>query len=504
MPVTTGAETLDEILNGGLPAGRTVLLTGTPGSGKSTLAMQFLQQGLTEGDECLYISTEQTGAEIRDSFAPFDFGLDHENLSVTSLHIRPGRGVEHLLESGDVTRSIGDEGSRSGFVMRTLEGDDFLDQQQVEYTAANLYQYLKHRIDHVDRVVLDSASGLRPIAADETAYRRVILDLVQLFNAELDATAVFTAESRGGGATREGVEQLTPDEAVQFNLHGVIRLWRENVRGAYRRFLDVMKMRGVAHDTRRFEVTFTDDGLRIVPQRRVGKHSPFQPDHLPTRIDGLDAMLGGGLPRGRSTLLQHDGQANIESFLYALASKALDQRMSQVIVPRVDTPQRFLDALFDQLDVSMDTLLERNQLFVVDVIGSWDERENVLSAPTTEEMESALTGIRQQARGEGILFSVNTEALVHTYGAEESRAFRYWLQAQAVGEQDVLLDIHNPAVMRTDLSSFYIDAAEQVIDTWLTEAGLQYVQLRKGRQGDVGSLRLVEYTAEPPYIRAVR
>jgi KaiC/GvpD/RAD55 family RecA-like ATPase len=40
MPVQTGSETLDTILDGSLSGGRTALVTGGPGTGKSTLAMQ--------------------------------------------------------------------------------------------------------------------------------------------------------------------------------------------------------------------------------------------------------------------------------------------------------------------------------------------------------------------------------------------------------------------------------------------------------------------------------
>jgi KaiC/GvpD/RAD55 family RecA-like ATPase len=502
--IGTGSQTLDDVLRGGLPRRRATLVTGTPGTGKSTLAMQFLQRGLDTGDRCLYISTEQTPDEIRDAFAPYEFDLDHAELSLMSLHSQTGSGTEDLNEMGSVRRSTGrGGGSTPRFVMRSLEGESFLDDKQIGFTPANLYRYLRKAIARVDRVVVDSASGLRPLTENDTVYRRIVLDLVQLFCDEYEATAVFTAESTGTGVSGEGTEQLQTQETVQFNFHGVIRLWREHIRGDYRRFLDVMKMRGVNHDTRRFELTFTPQGLYVVPQGHSRRSAMFDPEFLETRIDGVDEMLGGGLAMGRSTLLQHDGQADVQAFLYALSSKTLDQRLSQVVVPRVNTSPDRLEALFSELGASMESLLENDQLFVVDTFDVWPEQTNVVHPESADAFESEIETIRERSSGKGTVYIVNTEALTHAFSPQESREIRHWLQAQCLGGADVLLDIHNPAVMGSDMSAFYLGAAEQVIDTWLTEYGLQYLQLRKGRQGDVGSLRLIEHVDEEPFVRAI-
>ena len=41
----TGIEALDNILNGGIPKGNTVLITGSAGTGKTTLSIEFLVHG---------------------------------------------------------------------------------------------------------------------------------------------------------------------------------------------------------------------------------------------------------------------------------------------------------------------------------------------------------------------------------------------------------------------------------------------------------------------------
>ena len=62
--VKTGIEGLDAALNGGIPKGNLVLISGGAGTGKSTICMQYLIAGASAGENCLYVSTEQTEAEL--------------------------------------------------------------------------------------------------------------------------------------------------------------------------------------------------------------------------------------------------------------------------------------------------------------------------------------------------------------------------------------------------------------------------------------------------------
>ena len=63
--VQTGIAGLDAILRGGLPRNRLYLLEGTPGSGKTTLSLQFLLQGVAEGERVLYVTLSETSEELR-------------------------------------------------------------------------------------------------------------------------------------------------------------------------------------------------------------------------------------------------------------------------------------------------------------------------------------------------------------------------------------------------------------------------------------------------------
>ncbi len=62
---STGIAGLDEVLGGGLPAGRQFLVQGDPGVGKTTLALQFLMAGRALGEKTLYISLSETSEELK-------------------------------------------------------------------------------------------------------------------------------------------------------------------------------------------------------------------------------------------------------------------------------------------------------------------------------------------------------------------------------------------------------------------------------------------------------
>ncbi|MBE0521711.1 MAG: KaiC domain-containing protein [Candidatus Methanoperedenaceae archaeon] len=62
--VKIGIPGLDELLIGGIPKGHIVSVLGSPGTGKSTLALQFTYEGLKSGDNCIYLSLEESEEDI--------------------------------------------------------------------------------------------------------------------------------------------------------------------------------------------------------------------------------------------------------------------------------------------------------------------------------------------------------------------------------------------------------------------------------------------------------
>lgn len=83
--ISTGVEGLDEMLQGGLIPGRTYLVKGGPGSGKTTLGVQFIMEGVKNGEKCLYMTLEESPKSLKENVAKFGFYLDHPNVDRKSV-----------------------------------------------------------------------------------------------------------------------------------------------------------------------------------------------------------------------------------------------------------------------------------------------------------------------------------------------------------------------------------------------------------------------------------
>src|SRR5215207_5202562 len=72
----TGIAGLDEITLGGVPEGRTTLLSGGPGCGKTLLGTAFLVNGIVRGEPGVFIAFEERPDELAANAASLGFDLD--------------------------------------------------------------------------------------------------------------------------------------------------------------------------------------------------------------------------------------------------------------------------------------------------------------------------------------------------------------------------------------------------------------------------------------------
>ena len=476
VPVSTGLDLLDEMLGGGLPANRATLVTGGPGAGKSTLGMQFLQAGLAAGDECLYVSTEQTIEELQEAFSGFEFDLDHENLSYATIHASRGETIEDddtfTLETHD-------------------ENEWFTHGFDTPFTGTYIEEHLRSYTP-VDRVVFDSTSGLAVITEDVERYRRLVFDLIRFFTDEVGATTLFTAEDYPND--KRG-------DVLQFTAHGVITLETDRIEDNPRRFLSIPKMRGVDHDRRRVELTVRDGRLRLSPRSRT--HLSTLPDqrHCSTGIEGVDRLTGGGLVRGAGVLLTHDDRTTVTELLGGLLDSVLDEQ-AVALVPTLALREPRLETLLDRFGYSLSALLEGDRLFVIDQIGGWDSsRRNVFpQASTLPEARQRFEEIDSRADGEWITVE-NAAAMVDALDESAVRSLRYDEELSFLGDSELLVHLLNPAVVDDGIAAFYRDSAEQIIETTQHSEGMRYLTLRKSPTGNVGSTGLLNPIEEPPYVR---
>lgn len=265
-PVSTGIPGLDDILRGGLTPSRIYLVEGTPGCGKTTLALQFLLEGMRNGEPTLYVTLSETKRELTSVARSHGWSLD-------GIHIHEMAAAEEML-SPDAQLTM--------FHASELELS--------ETTAAVLAEVNR---SNPKRIVFDSLSEMRLLAQNPLRYRRQILALKQFFSGRR-STVLLLDDRTGPGE----------DSQLQSIAHGVILLEQLATEyGSERRRLTVCKMRGVPFRGGHHDFAIRVGGLQVYPRLIAGEHHvDFPQQEFSSGVSEFDRLLDGGLPAGSSSL----------------------------------------------------------------------------------------------------------------------------------------------------------------------------------------------------------
>lgn len=259
---------LDDVLAGGLARGRVFLVEGEPGSGKTTAALHFLLEGAKAGERSLYITLSETEDELRQGAASHGWVLGPE---IEVFELLP---PENLLDK-DQQQSL-------------LYSSDL----ELGETTKLIFEAVE-RVKPL-RVVLDSLSEIRLLAQSSLRYRRQILAIKHYFAKH--------------GATVLLLDDLTAeasDKTVHSVAHGVVRLDElAPSYGAERRRLRVLKYRGRKYRGGFHDFVIATGGLQVFPRLVASEHrTRFERTKLSTGLAAFDALLGGGVEAGSSTLI---------------------------------------------------------------------------------------------------------------------------------------------------------------------------------------------------------
>ena len=213
----TGVEGIDKLLEGGIPEGFFVAVTGEPGCGKTIFSIHFIYQGVLDGDKCIYVTTEESRESIMRQAAQFnmDFERAVEEGKLIVIDALMGREDRWSLQSLDM----------EALVDRIIEA-----KKELGYGRA--------------RVAIDSLSAFwldKPAMARRYSY--FIKKVLSKWNFTIVAVsqyAITTAESFGWG--------------VEHIADGIIRFRRILRGGELRRFIVIEKMRQTNHSRYLYEI----------------------------------------------------------------------------------------------------------------------------------------------------------------------------------------------------------------------------------------------------------
>ena len=265
----TGISSLDIIAKGGLPRNRTTLISGTAGSGKTVFAVQFLAAGIERGEPGVFVTFEESAANIRENMHSFgwDMAKWEAEGKLTFVDASPDPDID-TVESG-------------GFDLGALVA-----------RVQNAVKKVK-----ATRVSVDSLGAVFSQFSDQSMVRGELFRIASALKG-MGVTAVLTAERTDdhGPIARFGVEEFIADNVM------ILRNALEDE--TRRRTIEILKFRGCDHQKGEYPFTIVPKGgVIVIPLSAMQLSMKSSTARISSGNAELDEMCGGGLFRDSVTLV---------------------------------------------------------------------------------------------------------------------------------------------------------------------------------------------------------
>ena len=266
----TGITGFDEIAMGGLPTGRTSLLTGGPGSGKTVFALQAMTYWASErGEPGIFVAFEQDPATLQSDASTFDWDWRKPTDDVlTFIDARPNFDL--------VTAGAFD-----------ISGMLALLQTQVEAIGAKA-------------ICLDGIDILLAQMGDPELIRRELFRLQRWLD-RLELTALITCKDTISDPRFVGLPSL---DLLQYMVACSIMLSNDVIDDVLQRTLRIEKYRGSDFLGNAVPFLIGAGGIDV-PIANAERTHPrkIAPERILSGISGIDAMLRGGYFQATCALL---------------------------------------------------------------------------------------------------------------------------------------------------------------------------------------------------------
>lgn len=242
MRVKTGIPGLDELIKGGFPSERCILVCGGPGTGKTVFCLQYLFNGAVNyGEPGIFVSMEEPLEHLIKEALCFGWDLQRlmEDNLLDVIDVSPVRGISPPRY--EELTLIGSETFRLGVLSKAIVS--------------------KAQEIGAKRIAVDPLTALNLDIPNRFKQRRATVELFQALM-ETGATSVVTSEMRHEGLIR----RFQIEEYVS---HGVI-IFHTIRRGAeVINAIQIEKMRETDHDQNLRIYRIEGDGITIYPKERL-------------------------------------------------------------------------------------------------------------------------------------------------------------------------------------------------------------------------------------------
>ncbi len=238
--MNTGIEGLDKLAFEGIPKGSSLLVAGGAGSGKTILCLQILNNVANKGEKALYISLEESEERLEEHME--EFGWDVKKLKRTEK-------------------------------IKIIRIDPFKIARQVEARLAHVKGELKMNVNEMNGlmpkgfkpqwVVIDSLTALSAAFEDASTNYRIYIEQLFRYLEKIGVNSLLISETEQMPTvySKTGVEEFLADGVlVLYNLR------HENIR---ENAIEILKLRGVAHEKKIVAMEINRRGIEIYPEQEI-------------------------------------------------------------------------------------------------------------------------------------------------------------------------------------------------------------------------------------------
>jgi KaiC/GvpD/RAD55 family RecA-like ATPase len=263
--VPTGIPGLDEILGGGYPRGRVILITGGPGSGKTMMAMQFLLDGVNRFDERgVFVSLEENKHHLINEMANFDWDIEkyEKKNQIAIVDASPLRQIsKEIADTGSEQVLLTSNGTSEPEKNVRIRGPDF----SIQALTTVIRSYV--RVTRAVRIVVDPITSLSLQFLDAYQRRNAVIDMIESLIG-MGTTSIITSEVASQFNFASAQREIPPEEYL---CHGVLILHNSHVIGrGMVSAIEIEKMRESRHDRQLHPYSITEKGVIVHNERFMG------------------------------------------------------------------------------------------------------------------------------------------------------------------------------------------------------------------------------------------
>jgi circadian clock protein KaiC len=296
--ISSGNAQADKILHGGFPAHSINLIMGQPGSGKTVFAQQIAFHNAEENHPVLYLTTlaEPVSKVVRhvQRFSFFDADK-----------------IGSAIYYEDIGTTLAKDG--------------------ITYLASRLTEAIKTNPPKI--IIIDSFKVLHDLAESVSDMRRMLFELTGLLTA-YETTSFLL------GDYSEVDAKGAPEFAV---VDSILQLLRSGQSTRDERFLRVLKLRDSSYIEGLHGFRIENKGLDVyprlvTPEVNGAENYVVGAEQVPSGIDGLDKIIGGGLWKGSMTLISGGTGTGKTTMALQFAIEGLSQGVNSLYVNLQENP----------------------------------------------------------------------------------------------------------------------------------------------------------------------